>query len=557
MTNWHKAIAHKIVSLVLVVACALPVAAQTTPPPQTKPPERELPPPSRPLPTRSVGLTPGKVVRWTLRDAILAALERNVDIEIERENVRLSQFDVQATRAPYDPITSSTISYNSSLQPLTNPFQGAQLNQAFSSSRTATYNFGWQQAIEKTGGSYRLDFFNTRRVSNISNFSTQYDPNLVVNFSQPLFRNFRVDSNRRQTKIAKKSLDLSDAVFRQRVIDIIAQVQQAYWDLAFALEDEKIQREAVALAQTSLKNNERQVEVGTLAPLDIVSASTQVESRRQSYFQALNTISLMENSLKSFVVSGPSDELWGAQIIPVDSFEIQPVALSLDDAIKLAFDNRPELKQFAIRKEQHSIDVAFFRDQTKPQIDFTASFGLIGLGGDPVDPTRVLDRFVGGYGTALGNLFGFDSRTWRVGVTFSLPLRNTQAKVNLGRELERGRQLDLQERRQLQSIELEVRNAIQSLETIKLRIETARANRIYAEQQLEGEQKKFEASLSTTFFILQRQNELTVARGSEQRALVDYNKAVAQLQRVISTTLSSNNIEIKSEIPATITNGKK
>jgi hypothetical protein len=248
--------------------------------------------------------------------------------------------------------------------------------------------------------------------------------------------------------------------------------------------------------------------------------------------------------------------------------------------------------------------VDFYRDQTKPQVDFFANFSLIGLGGNSrlssgsatcsspftlsngnkvcVTPAivqqgdtfivapgtqipyqvfaptpLVASNFIGGYFTGIRNLFGFENRTWRVGLNFSLPLRNVNAKANLGRALEQSRQLDLQVRRQLQSIELEVRTQIQSLETIKLRIETAKANRIYAEKQLEGEQKKFEAGLSPTFLVLQRQNQLTTAQGSEARALADYNKAVAELQRVISTTLSSNNIEVKSEVPAASGKGKR
>lgn len=559
MINWQRAIARKVATTMMAAACVFPTLAQTqqqstpTVPPQTQ--EQQLPP-DRPLPTRSVGLTPGKIVRWTLRDTVLKALENNVDIEIERENVRLRQFDVDATRAPYDPITSSRINYFSSQAPLTNPFQGATLNQTSSSSKTLTYNFGWQQAIEKTGGGYSVTYNNTRRVSNLSNFATEYGPALTFNITQPLFKNFKTDFNRRQILIAKKSLDLSDAVFRQRVIEIISRVQQAYWDLAFAIQDEKIQRQAVELAQTSYRNNERQVEVGTLAPLDVTTAATDVESRRLSYFQALNTISAMENTLKALVVSSPTDELWGAQIEPVDSLEIQPMTLPLDDALRLAFANRPELKQFAITKEQSKINIDFFRDQLKPQIDLTASFGLTGLGGDPVDPTRVLSKFIGGYPTSIKNLFTFENRSWSVGVIFNLPLRNVAAKVNLAREIESSKQLDLQLRSRMQSIEFEVRTQIQSLETIKMRIDTARANRYYAQKQLEGEQKKFEAGLSPTFLVLQRQNQLTSAQGQEQRALADYNKAIAELQRVISTTLESNNIQVKSEIPASAASGR-
>jgi len=255
-------------------------------------------------------------------------------------------------------------------------------------------------------------------------------------------------------------------------------------------------------------------------------------------------------------VDSPGDELWGTQIIPVESFDIKPISIPLGDALKLAVDNRPELRQFALQKDINQINVDFFRNQAKPQIDFVASYNMIGVAGQrnaenplaltvpacvdgqPPPATGCLPaNLLGSYPKAVGNLFKNDFRNWSVGVNIQIPWRNTVAKANLGRAIETTKQIDLQTRRMSQSIEVEVRNAVQSLETAKMRIEASRAARIYAEQQLEGEEKKFAAGLSVTFFVLQRQTDLSVARGSELRALADYNKAVAELQRVVSTTL--------------------
>ncbi len=550
MIKWSKVLLHLLAGSILVAQTILPVAAQTPLPPQQ--PNQDKPV-ARPVPTRTVGLQPGKVVRWTLRDAILAALEKNIDIEVERHNVRLAQFDLFAAQGFYDPVTSSTVFYNARRSPNTFIFSGSTQN--FVENNNLTYNFSFVQQVERTGGNLQVNFDNQRVTSNTNNFTPQYSPSLTATYTQPLMKNFKTDTNRRQIKLAKKRLDLSDAQFRQRVIEIISRTQQAYWDLAFAIQDEQIQRDSVKLAETQLHNNQRQVEVGTLAPIDVVSAATSLESRRQQVFQAMNVVAQAENALKALTISDPNDELWTAQIIPVESFELQQVTLPLSDALKLAFENRPELKQYQLQKEQNLIDVDYYKNQTKPQIDVFFTYGLFGVGGQPrpnlppppaaqPDPT-----FVGGYGTALKNLFSNDFRTWRVGINFSFPLRNRTAEANLGRALEAGRQLDLQTRRMMQSIEVEVRNAVQAVEIAKMRIDAARAARQYAEQQLDGEEKKFQAGLSTTFLVLTRQTELSQARGSELRALADYNKAVAELQRVMSTTLSSSNIELKSEIP--------
>src|SRR5262249_36258029 len=283
-------------------------------------------------------------------------------------------------------------------------------------------------------------------------------------------------------------------------------------------------------------------------------------------------------------------------------FDIKPYSIQVAEATKLARENRPEIRQQTLSKEINQIDIDFYRNQAKPQIDLIASYSTNGLGGtgpsitrpdcpsipvqtpdgtslapicasfalrqdapnvftpiyfNPKTPTSTTspptaDQFIGGYGTSLRNLFKNQFRTWQVGVQITLPLRNRTAKANLGRSLETGRQIDMQTRQLMQNIEVQVRNAVQDVETAKLRIEASDAAEDYARQQLDGENKRFAAGLQTTFFVLQRQTELSTAQLNKLQALADYNKAIANLQSVMSTTLSVNNIELKQEAPVTI-----
>ncbi len=497
---------------------------------------------SRPLPQRTVGLEPGRVTNWTLRDAILTALEKNVDIELERENVKLAGFDIVAAYGAYDLTSTTTSLYESAKRPNSFPFSGTTDN--FTLNDTFNFNSSVVQNVRKYGSRVEGFFQNRRVANNVNLFSPQYTPVVGVNLTQPLMRNLKIDTNRRQIMIGRKRLDLSDAQFRQRAIEIISRVQQAYWDLAFAIKDEEIQRDAVRLAETQLDNNRRQVEVGTLAPIDVVSAATQVESRRQQALVAMNAVAQAENALKALTVEGADDQLWVTRIVPVEKFEVNPVTVPLDDAVKLAQANRPEMRQLNLQKEINKIDIEFFRNQAKPQVDLLFNYSTVGLGGTPAR-IGAFPIFVGGYGTSLKNMLKNEFRTWSFGVQINLPLQNRTAKANLARAREVTRQVDLQTRRQLQTIELEVRNAVQSVEIARMRIEAARSARQYAEKQLEGEEKKFAAGLSITYFILQRQTELAQARGVELRAMADYNKSIAELQRIISTTLSSNSIEIR------------
>ena len=608
--NWPRAVARRITSLnlapCLTVFCAIfcaslvsmPAAAQDTQATQSSPIDtKDIV--ARPIPERTVGLEPGKVVRWTLRDAILAAYEKNVDIELEKENVRMMQYDLIAFQGFYDPTMTSSIFFNKSSRATAQRDQGLDGGNTISN-KSLTYNFGANKNMERWGGLLQADFFNTRASNNQSALTTQYQPSMQFQFTQPLFRNFAIDNARRQIKVTKKRLDLTDAQFRAKLIDIILQVQQAYWNLSLAIKNEGVQRDSVKLAETFLNNVKRQVEVGTQAPIEAVSAAADLEQRRQQVFQAMDSVGRAENTLKNLTASGPNDELWSSVIEPVESFDIkQPVSIPVADAIKLAHENRPEIRQASLSKEINKIEIDFARNQAKPQINFFATYRTDGLGGtapiinsancssasrftDPVTGQSVCaavipgiqngaivpvvatqpfattqiqpiaDQFIGGYGTALGNMFKNQFRTFTFGVDISLPLRNRQAKAQLGKALEADRQLDLQARVLMQSIEVDVRNAVQSVEMAKMRIDAAEAATKYARQQLEGEQKKFEAGLQAVYFVLQRQNQLSVALVNELQAKADYNIAVANLHRVMSTTLSNNSIEIKQEAPVTI-----
>jgi len=561
--------------LTILFTCAIlspSLFAQTPTPPVSAIQMQQIQ--SRPIPQGTVGIDSNRVLNWTLREAIITALERNVDIQLERENVRLAEFDLYAARGVYDPSFTSTLSF------VPQRFANATPSAAITtpggnviegvgkviSVKTLTYNFGMTRQIERQGGQLQINFNNTRTNSNRSNFDPQYQPQFSLGYTQPLMRNRKIDQFRRGVTIQKKQLDLSDATFRQRAIQIIAQVQQAYWDLAFAIRDEEIQREAVKLAETQLANNQRQVEVGTLAPIDVVTAATTVESRRISVISAMNQVTQAENTLKQLVAEGQDADVWTAKIRPAESFEIQPVTVQLEEAVRLARSNRPELTQLLLQKDINATNIDFFRDQTKPQIDAFATYTPSGIGGTPTRSTFrrnaqggfVLDEngnpitsvdpdFQGSYGTALKNLLSNRYSTLQVGLNISIPWKNRVAEANLGRALEDTKRIDLLVRKQQLDIEAQIRNDVQAIEFAKMRIEAARAQQQFAQQQLDGEQKRFEAGLTTTFFVLQRQNDLSVAKGQYIRALTDYNKLVAQLQRDIGTTLSNNNIEVKSE----------
>jgi outer membrane protein len=607
--SWLRATAREFISLslwppCLTVFCAvffaslisMPAAAQDTqtPPSSNVQTDNIV---ARPVPERTVGLESGKVVKWSLRDAILAALEKNVDIQIEQENVRMGQYNLISAQGFYDPAVSSRILYQSVGRATAQRDQGLADQTSTITSKSYTYNFGMSKYLEKWGSQVTADFNNERLSSNQSNLTTQYSPSMQFGITQPLFRNFGIDQGRYNIKVAQKQLNMNDALFRAKVIQIILQVEQAYWDLAAAIRNEVVRRQSVGLAETFLNNTKRQVEVGTLPPIDVVSAATQLESRRQDVFAAMNQVGQAENALKNLTADGSEDPLWSSVIEPIEQFDVKQISIPVADAIKVAHENRPEIQQMGLTKEINQLSIDLYRNQAKPMINFIASYGTFGLGGTSpavsipscsdaltnpgtgekvcakIVPTfqngvvvpsvvanpltistqpPVADRFIGGYGTALSNMFKNDFRVWSVGFQINLPLRNRTAKANLGNALEQERQRELQNRQLMQRIEVEVRNAVQSVETAKMRIDAASEATKFAKWQLEGEEKKFAAGLAVAYFVLDRQNQLAQAQISELNAKVDYNKALATLRSVMSTTLAENSINLPQGAPVTI-----
>lgn len=525
-----------------------------------------------------VGVDKAKRISLTLRDALTMALENNRDIEVERLNVQMTDFDLAASRGFYDPALTASIFYDRRNTPVANPLAGGQNGGLLTDNVTG--NMSLSQRLQHQGGLLQATFNNDRATTqNVFNaINPQFTSSLNISYTQPLWRNRVTDQGRRQILINKKKLDISDAQFRQRAIEIISQVQRAYWDLVFARRDYEIKSESVDLARTQLKHNERLVEAGSLAPADIISARVELERRNDESEATIDAIQRAENSLKSLMLQPVNSEEWQSELVPVETPQIDSTSqMPLPDAVRLAFQNRPEMEQYRLKGELNKIDLDFFRNQTKPQIDFVVNYGTVGVAGDPrreanfftqsnllltqrvndlsrlaglpllpVNDATPLPAFIiGGNGQSLANLFKNDFRTWRVGLNINLPIRNRTALAQLGRAAAEGKQIDVQKQKLEQNIEVEVRNALQAVETSRRRVEAARNSRINAELQYQSEERKFDAGQSTNFFVLDRQNALSAARGRELKALTDYTKAVAELQRVMSTTLSSNNVSVK------------
>jgi len=535
--------------------------------------------PQKPLPELSrVGVDMNRQQPLSLRDALSMALENNKDIEVARENVRIAEFDLRGAQGIYDPRFTSSAFYERAENPIASFLSGGQNGSTIQSDYTATAHLEGQ--TPKLGGNYRLDFSSIRLTTNnqFTALSPQYPTALTFSYTQPLWRGLKIDNNRRQIEIARKNLSLTDAQFRQRAIDTITNVQRAYWDLVFALRSLQVQRDAVSVARTQLQHNKRLVTEGQLAPIDVVAAEAQISTYEQGVFSALEEVSRAENNLKNMIAQNQKAEIWSASIVPTDPVELTVPNVTLPDALKTAMENRPELQQSNVLQEINKIDQRYFKDQTKPAIDLVGTYGVTGLAGaistsginpftqsslqvrqrvdelsalvglDPlpiIPPQTFSPDLLGGYGQSLQNLVANRYGTARIGVQVSLPLRNRTAEAQLGRSLVEGERLGTQREQLEQTIQVDVRNALQAVRSSEARLRAAVATREANEQQFASEQRKLDAGQSTTFLVLERQTSLTEARGLGLKAQTDLNKAIADLQRATGNALRVNSIVVR------------
>ena len=511
--------------------------------------------PLPPLPDLSrVGIVSSNVLTMSMGDVIRKALQNNNDIEIARDDVIIAEYQLRSLYGFYDPVFSVTPTYDKRISPVTSIFAGGTASGTVSTT-TYTVSPSLSKNFSTGGGNYSLGFANSKTITSATNsFLTPfYASNLSLSFNQPLWRNRPIDANRRSIRIQKKVIEQSDSDFRARTIQIISQVQAAYWNLVFALRNQQNQLESLNVARQNMRNIEAQIEAGAKAPLDRAQVMTDIASRETNLFIATQNVSIAENTLKQLMLRGPEAPEWTAQLTPTDSpvLDLSPVNLPL--ALDEAHKNRPEIRRLNLQKEINAVDIDYYKNQTKPQVDLTGTIATTGLAGTnrlpactpTITAACVNPTYIGGYGQDLSNLFSGNTRNVNVGVAISFPFKNRTAEANLATARIQRDQLDASFRSQDQAIEMDVRNAAQAVDTARRRVIASRMARESAEQQLAGEEKLYEVGRSTTFLLLQRQNDLTVTRTNELQAQTDYNKALADLQRATGSTLRINNITVE------------
>ena len=439
-------------------------------------------------------------------DAVRLVLENNLDVVAQRFDPRLSQFDIDRGYGIFDP----KLGFNLSVERTTTP----QSNTIFSgvgSLRNLTHiaNFNFSQLFQ-TGTSYSIEYISQRQSSNnLFNLLNPYTTaELRATISQPLLRNFGILPNKRLILIAKNNKDISDYVFAERLIDLVNQVQSLYWEIVFAREDIKVKQRSLDLATKTNEDNKRQVEIGTLAPIEVIKSESEIANRKEELIRAQFTLEQYEDQMKKYISSFTDPAQVTSKVEPTDK-TLSPDALKdfdLAQAVSYAIEARPEIKQFKKDIDNQEINVKYFRNQLLPSANLELSYGAAALTGQSrvfnPDRTFILGGRTG-LGDSLSTLLQGDFPTYRAAITVEIPIKDRAGQADFARANFAKLQAEKRLRALEQQVALEVRNAHTALEMDRARIDAAQKSRELAEKNLDAEQKKFQLGTSTIRFVLE------------------------------------------------------
>lgn len=491
------------------------------------------------------------VVRLSLDDTIKLALDRNLDISVQRLNPQTFDFSLASLRAAYKPTVISTVSQQSQTNPSTSTISGAAVGTGIVTG-TTTYNGGLSQSLPWGGGSLTATVNNNRgtTTSTTALVNPNFNSNWSATYTQPLMRNFKTDNTRQQLVITKLNQDISEIQLQATIINTLSNVKNAYWDYVFAVQSVEVARRSVALAEQLVKDNQTRVEVGTMAPIDVIQAQSQAATQRQNLAIAEGTRRTNELILKRLIVSGTQDPNWNATIDPQDRPAFEPVSVDVTAAVKRALDARTDLAQVRKNLEVNETTLTYLRNQTLPQADFSARYGLAGQGGTRfITSGSGINRVVagtipGGYGDALSTLLHGDYPTWTFGVNVSYPIGTSAQDASLARARLQSNQVEAQLKQIELQIATDVTNAATQVQNNVERVQAAQAAREFAQKQLEAESSKFEVGMSTNYFVVQSQRDLATAQNNELSAILAYRRSVVELDRLQQTSTTSANITI-------------
>lgn len=503
------------------------------------------------LATSSLAQQKEKTLSLSLEDCILKAMENNLGVAIEVLNPELADISVSKAQEKFIPSLSFSLDRRD-----TNSASYSFLD-ASEEVSTVTDNYSAQiSQLIPTGGSFSiiLDGYKTDTTRSFQTINPRYGTTLAFNFTQPLLKNFGFKVNRREIIIARNNQDISESQLKRVLQETIYSVEEAYWNLVHSIENLKVRQQSLKLAQDLLEKNRRAVEVGTLAPIEILSAQSAVATREADILQAEAVLKDSEDRLKTIINLAAGEE--GAElatIIPLDKPAYEKKEVTLEEALQNAMESRPDLNATRIDLKNKELNLSYSRNQLLPNLSLNASYWSPGITGDQILYLNdnafsgvIIGTIQGDPSDALKDAFNFKYNNWSAAITLDIPLNTllsradyAQARVNLDQAM-------LRLKNQEQQLFLEIKNAVRAVQTDYKRVQAYKVARELAEKTLEAEEEKLKVGITTPFFVLQYQTDLATAQTNELKAMVDYNLSLARLNRAMGVSLKVKNIKFSA-----------
>ena len=477
------------------------------------------------------------VRRLTMDEAVKLALEQNLGIRIQRIEPQIQDVGVMQAKSFWAPNLTSGLRRQMQTQQPVSALSGG----ASSIDNTSLAGDVGVNQILPWGGNYTADWSNSRGTTNnnFSNFPLQFQSALTLQYTQPIARNYATDQIRQQVQNSKKVRDLSDIQLGAVITQTMRNVRNAYWDLVYAINNLQAQQQSLALSQQFLKDNQKRVEIGTLAPIDIVQAQAEVASNESGVIVADAAIKTAQDNLRSLILDPGSAEFWNIVFDPTDAPSFAEQTIDIDAAVRDALDKRSDLRSAKNSLEQSDINIRYFRNQILPDVNAQVTYNAVAAGGSQLsnlnfsDPLAVRSvQSTIGYGTVLRNVFSSAFPTWTFGIQVGYPLGSSTSQANLARAKLQYEQAQTQLKALEMNVATQVRAIGRNVQTNLKRVQSARASRELQEKKLEAEEKKLSAGMSQSFFVFQAQRDLAVARVVEIQAISDYNKSLVDFEAV-------------------------
>jgi outer membrane protein len=480
------------------------------------------------------------VVRMPLGEALRVALENNLDLVLARKEPRIAEQGVQAQEAAFDPLLS--------MGPSANGYKREPRFVFEQPGRGSTVGIGaeWSQRL-RFGADYAVALNPTRSEGSSVLFEPFYQTSLQMRFNMPLLRGYGQEPTLEQVLVARKNLEISREELRGQAEATLDSVEAAYWDLTAAHENLRVARESLNLARELYELNKRKVEVGTLAPIEITQAEAGVASREEAVIVAETGLANAEDALRRLMAVPQGDALWEASILTTDAPAFDPRSVDLDAAISVALERRPELSGSRLNVQRRELNERVAKNTLRPGLDLQVSLTPFGnnLKEAIMLPGGELGFVTGGLGTSVSEIPDLNNYNWSTGLFLAIPIGNRAAKASYATAVLERERAEVSLARTEQDIRVDVRRAARAVESGAKRVSAASSNVVLQRKKLEAEQKKFENGMSTSFEVLTFQNDLAEAEVAVIRAVVDYNKALAALERAQGTLIEARGLRLE------------